>query len=203
MRHPFQSIPPGKGKYVFVPAFVFYLVIQLIFVWLEGPLQAMSADWVKGTLPPGQTALCAPGGIVAFELARTVPCAQELVDSWGTPGQLNAAFGLGLDYLFMVAYSTVIGMACIWAAQTVAARGWALTSLGGLLAWGVWIAALFDGTENIMLLGQLFYGVASPLPEIAAICATIKFALIILGLLYMLYGVVAWFTRRAARPALV
>ncbi len=183
MSHPFQRIPPGAGKWFFVPALVLYLVIQGVFAWLDGPLHTAASS-----------------GVVSFELAGSVAASKAMIDSWNEFARLDVSFGLGIDFLFMVAYSTLIGIACIWAGRTIAARGWRLASLGPLLAWGIWLAVLCDSVENIMLLSQLFYGVSSPLPEIAAACATVKFTLVVLGLIYAIYGAAAWLIRASRSP---
>ncbi len=179
MTHPFEAIRPGQGKYIFLPAFVLFLIITGVFRFLT-------------TTP----------GIVSFELAGSVAASQAIVTAWDKTAQLINAFGLGIDYLYMVAYSTIIGVACIWAARRLGAKGLPLASLGALLAWGQWGAALFDSVENIALLAQLLNGVAEPYPQIAAFCATLKFLLIILGLLYVAYGALAgWLGRTAEKPA--
>ena len=43
----------------------------------------------------------APQGIVSYELAGTLPRAQEILASWGERGRLFAGVGLGLDYLYL------------------------------------------------------------------------------------------------------
>ncbi|MGB8645576.1 MAG: hypothetical protein WCF84_10080 [Anaerolineae bacterium] len=183
MTHPFEKIPPGAGRWFFVPALVLYLIIQAAFAWLDGPLHTAASS-----------------GVVSFELAGRVAVSRAMIDSWNDFARLDVSFGLGIDFLFMVAYSTLIGMACIWAARTLRTRRWPLAALGASLAWGIWLAVLCDSIENIMLLSQLFYGVFSPLPEIAAACATVKFLLIVLGLVYALYGAAAWLTRASRSP---
>ncbi len=179
MRHPFESIPPGKLRIAFVPALALYAIIQLVFAWLDIPLRTAAA----------------PNGIISFELAGSAAAAQAILVSWGELARLDASFGLGIDFLFMVAYSTMIGVAAIWAGRTLAGRGSWLAGLAGLVAWGLWLAVLCDSVENIMLLKQLFSGAASPLPEIAGISAAFKFALITIGLVYAAAGGAVWIAR--------
>ena len=59
-----------------------------------------------------------------------------------------------------------------------------------MLAWGLWIAALFDAVENFSLITILFGTATSPYPEIAQACAGIKFSLILLGLVYCLLAAI-------------
>ena len=59
-----------------------------------------------------------------------------------------------------------------------------------LLAWGLWLAAISDAAENLALITELLGRNAAPWPQIAQICATIKFGLILLGILYVVAGIV-------------
>ncbi len=182
MHHPFESIHPGQDKHIFWSAFALFAILTVVFRWLD-----------------------VPRGIVAFELAGSVAAAQAIIGSWDRNAQLLAAFGLGIDYLYMVAYSTVVGLACIWAARVLAASHWPGMLLGAPLAWGLWLAALCDATENAALWAELLNGVSEPYPQIAAFCATLKFLLIIIGLLYIVYGALAWLagrSRRVTRPVI-
>ncbi|HSD83299.1 MAG TPA: hypothetical protein VLG46_05550, partial [Anaerolineae bacterium] len=97
-------------------------------------------------------------------------------------------FSLGFDYLYMPAYSTTIALACVMAVGVVKRKTW--YSIGLLLAWGLWLAALFDAIENLALFTELLGSNVAPWPSVAQICATIKFGLILLGLLYFGVGMV-------------
>jgi hypothetical protein len=68
-----------------------------------------------------------------------------------------------------------------------------LAAIGLPLAWLQWFAGLLDAVENIALLNVLDGPVEQPWPRLAQLCALAKFALILLGLLYMIYGWAAWF----------
>jgi hypothetical protein len=94
---------------------------------------------------------------------------------------MYAAFGLGLDYLFMPSYAFALAFGTLLAAGRHS--GW-LKSLGAVAGYGAFAAALFDAVENFALFRLLLGSIDSPYPEIAAICATIKFALLIFGLIY-------------------
>ena len=142
-------------------------------------------------------AKAAPLGIISYELAGTVEEAQAILDSWDSSAQLHAAFALGFDYVFMLAYSTTIGLACVMAAGALRSRDWPLAGVGAGLAWGQWLAASLDAVENIALTAMLFGAVASPWPQVAYWCALVKFALVFLGLVYAFYGgVVGLFIRK-------
>jgi hypothetical protein len=136
----------------------------------------------------------APAGIINYELARTEQRAAEMLASWSPEEQLRAAFGLGLDYLFMVSYAAAIGLACAQIASS--GRGWP-ARLGKQLAWALVAAALLDAVENVALWQQLLNGADGTSALLAWLCATIKFALLAAGLLYVLAG--ALFLRKGGR----
>ena len=140
----------------------------------------------------------APQGIVSLQVAGSVTKASEMIASWDSKARLLAAFGLGIDYLFMPVYATLLGLACIGAAQQLRRSKWPLATLGSWLAWGLWLAAIFDALENIAQLVMLLGPVVSPWPEISAVCAYIKFALIFTGIQYAFYGVAVWGLARFA-----
>jgi len=174
MRHPFQSIPANKRPKIFWPLLVITLFLMAL-LNLEG----------KPMVTPA-----APLGIVSFELAGSVSQAQQILASWDQKAQLSAAFSLGLDYVFILAYSAAIGLACIWTADALHRRNWPLAWVGAPLAWGQWLAAALDATENIALVVILFGTVQAPWPEVARWCAIFKFSLIFLGLVYAFFGLV-------------
>jgi hypothetical protein len=143
----------------------------------------------------------APQGIVSYELAGTTAAAQAILDSWDAGARSHAGFSLGLDYLYMPAYALTIGLACAWAARLLGDRRRWLGSLGRTLAFGLGLAALLDATENYALTTMLFSGVADPWPAVARWCATGKFALILVGLVFALVGFMLWFvTWRPRKP---
>ncbi len=135
-----------------------------------------------------------PRGLVELELTGNVVGAARIIARWRMQGALPAAFvSMGLDFLFLLAYSTTIALACVWAAENVRGNGWPLWQVGILLAWGQWLAALLDAVENIAMLKMMVSAVASPWPQVARYCALPKFALVILGVIYVVVGVVACF----------
>jgi hypothetical protein len=121
-------------------------------------------------------------------VAGSIECAQKILDSWDANAQLRAAFGLGLDYLFMVVYASTIAFGCGIASNRLRQKGWPLAKWGNLLAWGVILAALLDVVENIALTVMIFGSVISPFPEISRWCAIPKFILIFIGIVYVIYG---------------
>jgi len=157
---------------VFVPLLLATLALTAVFQMTSSELATAAA----------------PQGIVSFELAGTVAKAQAIIDSWSPLARMQAAFGLGLDYLYMPVYSTMIALACVWVAAAWRRRWSGAASFGIVLGWGLWLGALLDAAENAALLTILLGPVVEPWPQIASWCATIKFALILLGIGYALAG---------------
>ncbi len=168
MWHPVTLIPFT----MFWPLLIATLIVMAAFQILDRPLRTPAA----------------PYGIVSFELAGNTDAARAMIDSWDDRARLYAAFGLGLDYLFMLLYATTIAIACLWIADIYALAGWPLAGWGVLVAWGVWLAAVLDGIENYALWRLLTGPVVNPWPGIARWCASFKFVLIAIGILYGIAG---------------
>jgi hypothetical protein len=167
MRQPLEAIPPDKRARVFLPLLAATLLITLAFRFI-GPAQPT---------------------IVDFEFAGTVGKATDIITAWTPVERIHAGFSLGFDYLYMPIYSTTIALACVWAVSVRAggaARSGAWRSIGLALAWGLWLAAIFDAIENLALAANLFGTPIEPYPQIAAVCAMLKFGLILSGLVYVI-----------------
>jgi len=189
MNHPLQALPPAFRKPLFIAFLLGTLGLFAVFRVLDAPLRTPAA----------------PNGIVSFELAGTPIRAQAILDSWlevgyligHGPGQVApyfisraysfAAFGLGLDYLFMPLYATALALGILLAAGRHPGR---FLTLGAWLGWGAYAAALFDAVENYALARILLVNaVWLPYLQVAAFSASVKFGLLLLGLCY---GLVGW-----------
>lgn len=159
MKHPLEFLPLQLRRSFFFVFLALTVLIFGIFGALEKPLQ--------------------PNGIVPFELAGTVERSQAIIDSWSGNARLTAAFGLGFDYLFMPVYALTLSLGLLLAWHDKPGRFHAVSVW---LGWGALFAALFDAVENYALLRILLDGLAvTPFPQIAMVCAFIKFALFILS----------------------
>lgn len=169
MRHPLEFIPlvfrrPLLHGFLLLTFFIFGM-----FRLLDAPLQTDAA----------------PNGIVSFELAWTAETAKSILTSWDAEARLFAAFGLGLDYLFIPAYALALSIGLLLSMKNKV--GW-YSRLAAWMGWGAFAAALFDAVENYALWKELTGSVFSPYPEIAAACASVKFALLLAGLLVVVAG---------------
>ncbi len=169
MFHPLEFIPEKSRRKVFIPLLILTLGLLGVFRLLDAPLQNPAA----------------PSGIVSFELAGTVEKATTIMESWDERAQLFAAFGLGLDYLFLVVYGVTISLGVLMVATK---HGGKFVKVGSYIGWGVLTASLFDALENLAL-WRILSGWAQPhCYQVAAISATIKFGLLIIGLGFALVG---------------
>lgn len=184
MRHPLDVVPRERRK----PAFLLFLgltvLMYLIFRILDVPLRTAAA----------------PNGIVSFELAGTIERAAEMLASWGSlselggfsifqPARTYLAFGLGLDYLFMPVYAIALSLATLLAAGQTGL--WA--KIGAWAGWAALFAPVFDAIENYSLLQLTLGKIVAPWPQAAAVCATIKFGLLAIGVVVALS---AWLIRK-------
>jgi hypothetical protein len=174
MKHPLEAIPRGKRLVVFLALLALFVVITVGFQFI-GPAEP---------------------SIVDFELAGTTCRAAQIINAWDAQDRIRAGFNLGFDYLYMPVYSTLIALVCVWGAGVLASRWWRATGLS--LGWGLWAAAVFDAVENVALTVMLFGTVAVPYPQLAEVCASLKFGLILLGLVFAAVAGVVYLVGRAA-----
>lgn len=168
MNPPLAWIPNPRRT----PLFYTFLLATAVLLFLFQPLNRPLTNAV------------APAGIVSLQLAAAPERAQSILDSWDARARLFAAFGLGFDYLFMFAYAAALALGALLAAGRHPGR---FARLGGWAGWGAWAAALLDALENFGQFQQLFNGrvnLAAPI----AVLASLKFALILLVMIYGLFG---------------
>lgn len=172
MKHPLEFVAQTSRKKLFFTFLLLTLMLFAVFRVLDAPLQTEYA----------------PNGIVSFELAGSPQNAAHIVLTWSESAVLNAAFGLGIDYLFMPLYALALAFSTLLAAGKHA--GW-LRSLGAAAGYGAFAAPLFDAVENYALYQVLLGAFDSSYPALAAACAAIKFGLLVFGLVYaVLAGVI-------------
>jgi hypothetical protein len=169
MNHPLAVLPTEKRKPFFFAFLALTLIIFAVFRVLDSPLRTPAA----------------PNGIVSFELAGNLETATSIINSWDARAGLFAGFGLGLDYLFMPFYALALSLGILLAAGR---HPGAFEKAGAWLGWGALAAALFDAVENYSLWQLLLGNLQEDWANLAAMCATIKFGLLILGLAYALLG---------------
>ena len=202
-RHPFNWLSTSGQKRAFMVLLALTLAVMMSLNALGRPLNTEVA----------------PLGIISFELAGELSLAQSMVESWGQTGQVYAGLNLGLDYLFLVAYSSCISLGCVLVARSLSRsnsarpgssdpgqkRGFgnplrAISDVGVLLAWAQFGAALLDAVENYALIQVLLGSQQALWPVVARWCAIPKFLIVAAGLVYVGVGAVLVMVTKARRP---
>lgn len=170
MNHPLSFIHKWNRKPIFVALLILSLLLFAGFQFLNSQLITSAA----------------PLGLVSHELAWTVTKSQSILASWAGRPSLAAAFSLGLDYIFMLSYGFMFALGALLAAGRHS---------GVLRRAGIWVTYLtlaavgFDALENIGQARQLLSGVVTtPLVLLTSLCASLKFGLLAIVILYLLAG---------------
>lgn len=174
MKHPFQLLSRSSFRWIFWPLFLLTLLLLIVLNLLNSPLNNTQA----------------PQGIISLELAGSQVVAESIVKSWDAIQQKIAAFGLGLDFLFIPVYSTALSLACVWTAANLSARKVTFGVLGMLIAWLQWVAAILDGLENIALMNILIGNPNPSLAPLASWCAGLKFGIIVAGMVWSFFALI-------------
>jgi len=135
--------------------------------------------------------LAATGGpsILGLEFAGSANRAAEIMAEWGAHGRYLARLSLWIDFGFMASYGTFLGLAALATRDLARERDLQALAVAGIITPAFALAAaLFDATENVVwlfVLGGHGGKVGSP---IATTCAALKFLLIGLVILYVVWG---------------
>ena len=161
--------------------------IGVKFFWVLFCLTILTIIGMQITGTPLNTEV-APGGIVSFELVGTLEGSQSIINSWQNDKMIYAGINMGLDFLFLSLYSITIALSCLLISKRLPAHWKFFKKLGIWLAVVVIIAALLDIVENIALIKLLLGSENALLPVLAKWCATPKFLLIFLAIVYVIIG---------------
>ncbi len=144
----------------------------------------------------------ATGGpsITVLELSGSEQRAAEIMAEWGAHGRNLARLSLWIDFGFMASYGTFFTLAAIATRDFARERRLRLLAAIGIAApLFAASAVLFDAAENIVWLLVLGGHGGSFAPPLATACASLKFLLIGLAILYVAGGLVARFHQRWRR----
>ena len=152
-------------------------VASLLLLWAMSPME----DRMQANGP----------GMVTFELSGGQERADEILAEWGDDGRDAPRDQLWIDYAFMLAYGTFLGLAGAGVRDLCRKRGLLrLAAIGAVATWLGPLAASFDALENACLLLTVGgAGVAFPL--LATIFAACKFALLAGAIAYLVAGLAA------------
>ena len=137
----------------------------------------------------------APNGIVSFELAKQLSVSESIINSWDTHARTSAGMSMGFDFLFLIIYASFIAI-LMHKLNEIVWKNTKFYKLGILLTWGVLLAAIFDAIENSALMQLLLGDLQQTWTSIAFYFASMKFVLLILGVLFIVVSWVAKFIRK-------
>jgi hypothetical protein len=123
-------------------------------------------------------------GIISFELAKDLSKSEAILNAWNMESKTAAGMSLGFDFLFLLVYALFISILI----HTLNERLWKHTkiyTIGVILIWCMFLAALFDMIENVALIKLLLGDLEQKWSSIAYYFAISKFSLLILGLLFI------------------
>jgi len=141
----------------------------------------------------------ATGGpsILGLEFAGSEHRAVEIMAEWGDHGRDLARLSLWIDFGFMVSYATFFTLAAIATRDFARDRGLRMLAAAGIVApFLAAAAAVFDAVENIAWLLVLGGRGGSLAPPLATTCASFKFLLIGLAILYVVWGLIVRLLQR-------
>ncbi|HML11937.1 MAG TPA: hypothetical protein VK456_01440 [Xanthobacteraceae bacterium] len=145
-----------------------------------------------------------PLGNVPLQQAWTIDNASAIVEAWHRGRcECKAANQVWLDYLFILAYASLLFFIGLTGERAAARRGMSrLAFVAGLSACGGLLAGLFDCLENVGLLVMILHGPMPVVPFLTSVCSSLKFMLTsfsaIVGLIVLAAVLIHWSRQRRA-----
>jgi hypothetical protein len=141
-----------------------------------------------------------PRGIVGYELAWSAAQSSTYLDAWRSADALETAkISLGIDFAFLLAYPLMFatGVALLVRLPTTGT----FDRVGAVLRRAVLLCIPLDATENVALWRMIDHGASESLAHLAAVCASIKFLLVIATALWCIAAIFRRFIVRQPTPA--
>jgi len=130
-------------------------------------------------------------GILDFEFAWTASRISEIFAAWGSDGMNLHANGIYWDFVYIIGYGSLIAGLIFIISRKLSGK---IQCIGFYMSFTPFLAGIFDCIENILLLTMLNNpsGFSTVIPLIAGIMATMKFSLLIIGILFFLLTIFVW-----------
>jgi len=144
----------------------------------------------------------ATGGpsILGLEFAGSATRAHQIMAEWGDHGRYLARLSLWIDFGFMLSYGTFFALAGFATRDFARERGYRALARAGVAApYCAMAAAVFDAAENIVWLLVLGGHGGNVGPPFATACASFKFLLIGIAIIYALWGLAVRISSRRHR----
>ncbi len=134
-------------------------------------------------------------GIVAYELAWKAPDALKMIDTWGPELTILAGKSIKIDFLFIPAYVLLFFSATML--FSLLASG-SLRRLIRAVAYLPIISGIADVIENtfLLLIIRSSRNIPDHYPLIAGTCASVKFALLAVVVIFWLVAITALVVRK-------
>jgi len=137
-------------------------------------------------------------GIVSFELAKELEISKSILNSWNGQPKIAASLSMGFDFLFLIVYSLFIAI-LIYKLNERLWNNKSFYAVGNLLIWAVFLAAFFDAIENLALIKLLLGDLQQHWASIAFYFAVLKFAIILVCIIYILINFGLFLFRKVTR----
>jgi len=125
-----------------------------------------------------------PYGIISFEFCGFTLSCQPALESWKNSGQIFAMLSLGLDYLFLVLYPALIATGLVLMTSKLTGT---LAAINKMVVFSCVVISLCDAIENYALIQIILSQSEDSYGMIAAVFASIKFALLGIAVLWLLF----------------
>ena len=174
------DVPRNKllGLITIIAGFLFFLLTFLVFTPIESDLK-------------GSTGY----GVMEFEFAWTSENINKIFTAWGQSGINKQIFATWIDFLYILCYGFFFAGLILLITRKLEGKS---QEIGLYMTLLPFIAGIFDTIENInlllMLTNESFIWSASPF--IASLCASIKFGLLILALIFFIISLILVLIRR-------
>lgn len=130
-------------------------------------------------------------GIVDLELADSPSRLSTLLLAWNKTTVVN---NILIDFLFIPSYALFLSLGCRNLA--ISTNNTEMIRVGHITAKGVWLAALLDVIENLLMLGSIegYYSTSSLV--LTRWVAIIKFLLVAIAILFLLTGSIYYLVKK-------
>lgn len=135
-------------------------------------------------------------GVVDLEMADTPLRLSELLQIWNRTTVVN---NILIDFLFIPSYALFLSLSCRHLA--ISTNNDDMIRVGHITAKGVWLAALLDVIENLLMLGSVNGYYSSSSLELTRWVAIIKFLLVAIAILFLLTGSIYYLVKKKPHGA--
>jgi hypothetical protein len=157
-----------------------------LYFWVFLALNLGFIAWSRTSLKPLSTR-----DIVKFEVAKTLPKAQDILTEWKQAGQIEKAQdSIRADYVFILLYTAGF-ITCVLLLSRLSKHE-LLLRMGRFITFLLPVAAVCDVIENIAMTRTLSGHVTSFNVTLAYDMAVAKFSIIILTIIFLFICLLFW-----------